>query len=115
MYVCTVCLHCHPHPHVQSIPNNLSLPLHSLIIAKPHQEIMFWQRKKGSRYKNSGEVMVNRSRIRQVYSFIDYLKGGMELNAFIGIDFTGKLCTLFYWLVPLLLKIFFHLPISLKI
>lgn len=34
--------------------------------------------------------MINSSRIRQVYSFVDYLKGGMELNAFIGIDFTGK-------------------------
>ncbi|KAK4291325.1 hypothetical protein Pmani_035840 [Petrolisthes manimaculis] len=48
------------------------------------------KRKKGNSYKNSGELMVNKAQIRQVYSFIDYLKGGMELNAFIGIDFTAS-------------------------
>lgn len=32
---------------------------------------------------------MNKAHIRQVYSFIDYLKGGMEINAFIAIDFTG--------------------------
>ncbi|XP_068226993.1 copine-8-like isoform X2 [Palaemon carinicauda] len=48
------------------------------------------QRKKGARYKNSGEVSVNTASIRKVYSFLDYIKGGMEINAFIGIDFTAS-------------------------
>lgn len=34
-------------------------------------------------------MYVNKSYIREVFSFIDFLKGGMEINAFIGIDFTG--------------------------
>ncbi|XP_066942363.1 copine-8-like isoform X1 [Macrobrachium rosenbergii] len=48
------------------------------------------QRKKGASYKNSGEVAVNTAYVRQVYSFLDYIKGGMEINAFIGIDFTAS-------------------------
>ncbi|KAG7154014.1 copine-8-like [Homarus americanus] len=48
------------------------------------------KKKKGSSYKNSGEVMVNKAHVRQVYSFIDYIKGGMEINAFIAIDFTAS-------------------------
>lgn len=34
-------------------------------------------------------MLVNKAHTRQVFSFIDYLKGGMEINAFIAIDFTG--------------------------
>lgn len=48
------------------------------------------KRQKGSSYKNSGEVLVNKAHTRQVFSFIDYLKGGMEINAFIAIDFTAS-------------------------
>ncbi|KAK7085469.1 Copine-9 [Halocaridina rubra] len=47
-------------------------------------------RKKGNSYKNSGEISVNTAQVQQVYSFLDYIKGGMEINAFIGIDFTGR-------------------------
>lgn len=48
-----------------------------------------FQKRKGSSYKNSGEIVLNKCQIRQVFSFVDYIKGGMEINAFIGIDFTG--------------------------
>ncbi|XP_045582788.2 copine-8 [Procambarus clarkii] len=48
------------------------------------------KKKVGNKYKNSGEVMVNRAQVRQVFSFIDYIKGGMEINAFIAIDFTAS-------------------------
>lgn len=36
-------------------------------------------------------MYVNKAFIREVFSFIDFIKGGMEINAFIGIDFTGKI------------------------
>ena len=32
---------------------------------------------------------MKKASVHQVYSFLDYIKGGMEINAFIGIDFTG--------------------------
>ncbi|XP_064085160.1 copine-8-like isoform X2 [Macrobrachium nipponense] len=48
------------------------------------------KKRKGSRYKNSGEVLVNKAYVRQVYSFLDYIKGGMEFTAFFGIDFTAS-------------------------
>ncbi|CAL4167831.1 unnamed protein product, partial [Meganyctiphanes norvegica] len=47
-------------------------------------------KKKGSSYKNSGEIYVNKANIRQVYSFVDYIKGGTDINAFIAIDFTAS-------------------------
>lgn len=34
--------------------------------------------------------MLNKAQVAQAYSFLDYLRGGMEINAFIGIDFTGE-------------------------
>lgn len=49
------------------------------------------QKRKGSSYKHSGVVSVNKAQIRQIYTFLDYIKGGTEINAFIAIDFTGKL------------------------
>ena len=48
------------------------------------------QRRKGSSYHNSGEIFLNQVEVRQVFSFLDYLKGGTEINAFIAIDFTGN-------------------------
>ncbi|XP_047492495.1 copine-8-like isoform X1 [Penaeus chinensis] len=48
------------------------------------------QRQKGSSYKGSGTIYVNKAFIREVFSFIDFIKGGMEINAFIGIDFTAS-------------------------
>ena len=48
------------------------------------------QKRKGSSYRNDGEVHVAKIEVQEVFSFIDYLKGGTDLNAFIAIDFTGK-------------------------
>ncbi|XP_069173811.1 copine-8-like isoform X2 [Procambarus clarkii] len=48
------------------------------------------KRKKGNSYKNSGEVMINKAHVHEIFSFIDYIKGGMEINAFIAIDFTAS-------------------------
>ncbi|CAL4141012.1 unnamed protein product, partial [Meganyctiphanes norvegica] len=46
--------------------------------------------KGGSMYKNSGEVRVNKAYVRQVFSFLDYIKGGTEISTFIAIDFTAS-------------------------
>ncbi|KAK3875167.1 hypothetical protein Pcinc_019948 [Petrolisthes cinctipes] len=48
------------------------------------------KKSKGGSYKNSGEVILNSAQITQAYSFLDYLRGGMEINAFIAIDFTAS-------------------------
>ncbi|XP_076063545.1 copine-8-like [Oratosquilla oratoria] len=42
------------------------------------------------RKKKRGEVIVNMVQVKAVYSFIDYIKGGTEMNAFIAIDFTAS-------------------------
>ncbi|KAA0203883.1 hypothetical protein HAZT_HAZT009624 [Hyalella azteca] len=46
------------------------------------------KKRKGSSYKPGGEVHVSMAHVQEVFSFIDYLKGGTDLNAFIAIDFT---------------------------
>ena len=48
------------------------------------------KKRKGSSYTDSGQVSLNYVEVREVYSFLDYIKGGTEINAFIAIDFTGK-------------------------
>lgn len=42
-------------------------------------------------YKNSGEIILVRYEYRKVYSFLDYIMGGLQLNCTIAIDFTGKM------------------------
>ncbi|XP_018015723.1 copine-8 [Hyalella azteca] len=48
------------------------------------------KKRKGSSYKPGGEVHVSMAHVQEVFSFIDYLKGGTDLNAFIAIDFTAS-------------------------
>lgn len=48
------------------------------------------QKRKGSSYRPAGEVHVTMAHVHEVFSFIDYIKGGTDLNAFIAIDFTGE-------------------------
>lgn len=48
------------------------------------------KKRKGNAYKYSGIVSVNKALIRQIYTFLDYIKGGTEINAFIAIDFTAS-------------------------
>ncbi|CAL4196829.1 unnamed protein product, partial [Meganyctiphanes norvegica] len=48
------------------------------------------QKKKGRSYKGGGQVIVNRAHVKQIFSFVDYIKGGTEINAFIAIDFTAS-------------------------
>lgn len=51
---------------------------------------IFFQKRKGTSYKPGGEVHLSMVHVEEVFTFIDYLKGGTDLNAFIAIDFTGK-------------------------
>ncbi|PNF15182.1 Copine-8 [Cryptotermes secundus] len=41
-------------------------------------------------YKNSGEIILVRYEYRKVYSFLDYIMGGLQLNCTIAIDFTAS-------------------------
>nr|CAD7201809.1 unnamed protein product [Timema douglasi] len=47
------------------------------------------QKKKPS-YTNSGEIRLMKYELRKVYSFLDYIIGGTQLNCTIAIDFTGS-------------------------
>jgi len=46
--------------------------------------------KKGSKYKNSGILMLNSIKREKMHTFLDYIQGGLQVNFTIGIDFTGS-------------------------
>ncbi|KAF4519902.1 hypothetical protein B566_EDAN008278 [Ephemera danica] len=48
------------------------------------------EKKKKKSYTHSGEIRLNRCEIRPVFSFMDYIKGGTQINCTIAIDFTGS-------------------------
>jgi len=48
------------------------------------------QRKKGSKYKNSGIVMLQDFSLISVPSFLDYIQGGTQVNFTVAVDFTGS-------------------------
>jgi len=48
------------------------------------------QRKKGSKYKNSGKVILQSISIISVPSFLDYIQGGTQVNFTVAVDFTGS-------------------------
>jgi hypothetical protein len=47
------------------------------------------QRKKGSKYVNSGQITINIDEFK-VHSFFDYLTGGTAISLIVGVDFTGS-------------------------
>jgi len=48
------------------------------------------QKKKGSKYSNSGVVTLNSISIESVPSFLDYIQGGTQVNFTVAVDFTGS-------------------------
>ncbi|CAN9511982.1 unnamed protein product [Ophioblennius macclurei] len=48
------------------------------------------KQKKKKSYKNSGVVYVKSCEIEIVYSFLDFVMGGCQINFTVGIDFTGS-------------------------
>jgi len=48
------------------------------------------QKKKGSKYSNSGVVTLNSITIETVPSFLDYIQGGTQVNFTVAVDFTGS-------------------------
>lgn len=48
------------------------------------------KKQKKHNYKNSGEIHIEFFEISKVYSFMDYVKGGLQIHCTIAIDFTGS-------------------------
>jgi len=48
------------------------------------------KQKKGSKYKHSGIVSVKQIHIEKLFSFLDYISAGLQLNFTVAIDFTGS-------------------------
>jgi len=48
------------------------------------------QKKKGSKYKNSGVVTLNSISIVSVPSFLDFIQGGTQVNFTVAVDFTAS-------------------------
>ncbi|RLN60745.1 hypothetical protein BBJ29_007139 [Phytophthora kernoviae] len=53
-----------------------------------HNEAL--QKKKGKKYTNAGLLVLAEGEIYREHSFIDYLRGGLEMNLVIGIDYTAS-------------------------
>ncbi|GMF44707.1 unnamed protein product [Phytophthora fragariaefolia] len=53
-----------------------------------HNEAL--QKKKGKKYTNAGLLVVAEVDIYREHSFIDFLRGGLEMNLIIGIDYTAS-------------------------
>jgi len=48
------------------------------------------KKKKGDKYKGSGSFVVLKAEVEKRYSFLDYVRGGCELNLVVAIDFTAS-------------------------
>ena len=48
------------------------------------------QKKKGKKYNNSGSITLDSIKVEIVPSFLDYIKGGTQVNFTVAIDFTGS-------------------------
>ncbi|XP_052284363.1 copine-8-like isoform X2 [Dreissena polymorpha] len=48
------------------------------------------KKKKGAKYQNSGTVELMSFKIEKIYTFLDYVRGGTQLNCTIAIDFTAS-------------------------
>ncbi|KAG7401787.1 hypothetical protein PHYBOEH_010250 [Phytophthora boehmeriae] len=53
-----------------------------------HNEAL--KKKKGKKYTNAGLLVLSEGEIYREHSFIDYLRGGLEMNLVIGIDYTAS-------------------------
>ncbi|KAG1707360.1 hypothetical protein DVH05_026552 [Phytophthora capsici] len=53
-----------------------------------HNEVL--QKKKGKKYTNAGLLVVAEAETYREHTFIDYLRGGLEMNLIIGIDYTAS-------------------------
>ncbi|KAG2763860.1 Copine-3 [Phytophthora cactorum] len=53
-----------------------------------HNEAL--QKKKGKKYTNAGLLVATEVEIFRDHTFIDYLRGGLEMNLIIGIDYTAS-------------------------
>ena len=64
-------------------PNHGDINSFSLI----HQDI---KRKKGKKYTNSGTFTFSRIIMTPIHTFVEYLKGGLQIQLIVAIDFTGS-------------------------
>lgn len=48
------------------------------------------KKKSKKSYKNSGIITFTSAKVEKVYSFLDYVFGGLQINFTVGIDFTGS-------------------------
>jgi len=48
------------------------------------------RRKKGSKYKRSGIIILNKAVVERQFSFLEYIMGGCQINFTVAIDFTGS-------------------------
>ena len=48
------------------------------------------QKKKGSKYTNSGTIKLENISVEKVFSFLDYIRGGYDINLVVAIDFTAS-------------------------
>uniref|UniRef100_A0AAX7VU58 Copine-3 n=1 Tax=Astatotilapia calliptera TaxID=8154 RepID=A0AAX7VU58_ASTCA len=55
-----------------------------------HPDTCIKKKEKKKGYKNSGIIVIKKSKIVRQYTFLDYIMGGCQINFTIAIDFTGS-------------------------
>ena len=58
--------------------------------AKKEIELIHPKLKSKKKYKNSGKLVFESAKLIKVPTFIEYLRGGLEINLMVAIDFTGS-------------------------
>uniref|UniRef100_A0AC34RA23 C2 domain-containing protein n=1 Tax=Panagrolaimus sp. JU765 TaxID=591449 RepID=A0AC34RA23_9BILA len=48
------------------------------------------QKKKGSKYQNSGVLHIHRAKLEQEFTFLDFIYGGLQLDFTVSVDFTAS-------------------------
>ncbi|KAK7598196.1 hypothetical protein V9T40_006431 [Parthenolecanium corni] len=56
----------------------------------PKFDLIHPDKKKKSNYKNSGVIQVEHYEIYKVFTFMDFIKGGLQIHCTVAIDFTGS-------------------------
>ncbi|KAL8581960.1 hypothetical protein ACOMHN_027942 [Nucella lapillus] len=58
--------------------------------AHSQYEVINQSKKSKKKYKNSGQVSLQSIRIEEEHSFLDFVKGGMQMNFTVAVDFTAS-------------------------
>ncbi len=70
-----------------------TLTLRQMIAGHPIEAVLInpaLKKKKGEKYRGSGTLKLVKAVVNKIHTFVDYLRGGCEINLVTAIDFTAS-------------------------